>query len=363
MIGRRLTALLIPWVVVAGACSDRADAPSPASPITPDGSTRSADPSPALGLEVIYLNRQTVIAREVDGGSERTLAQLSSPDAVASPDGALVAYVTTSDPAAEEDFVAAPELRVLDVDSGSEHSIGPGFAPVFSPDGNRIAFLVPEQMRICEGEACASRSVVAVAASSGDEPIERLTEPGMFALLGWLDESVVVFDQSSPPRALIAHESGAASTIPYPPHEIWGPSPDGRWLLAIRGGDAVFESVEGRERTHVPLGRAALGEGAWAPDSSGVAAVAIGRGGPAASELVLVRPATRSITSVTGSRGAAGQVHWAPDARSLVYARSTGSRGRRLEAVFCPDVTGASACRPLFSWGRGVTLLALVNRS
>ncbi|MDQ3985408.1 MAG: hypothetical protein M3280_02790, partial [Actinomycetota bacterium] len=253
-------------------------------------------------------------------------------------------------------------IRVLDLATESDRSLGPGFAPLFSPDGDRIAFLLPEETRICEGEVCASQAMVATAPSSRAGSIERLTGPGMFALLGWSGESLVVFDQSSPARAFITDRSGRVSDIPAPPSEIWAPSPDGRWLLQVRGGAAVFAAVEGGPNISVPLGGAALGEGAWAPDSRRVAAVAIGPGGPAASELVLLRPDARSVKPVRGSRGAAGQVHWAPDSQSLVYARSTGGRGLRLEAVHCADLNRPETCRPLFSWGRGISLLALVNR-
>ena len=157
---------------------------------------------------------------------------------------------------------------------------------------------------------------------------------------------------------------GATATLAIPPSQIWGGSPDGNWLIrAGRRSSTILALDEGGAPTgrviDVDLDGAALGPGTWAPDSSTVAAVAIkaAPGGIPVSTML-----TLSITGslpgpVPGSRRAVGNVIWSPDSSRFAYAQATGPGGGRLTARLC-DLDGA--CRSIFHWTQGVTLLALL---
>jgi hypothetical protein len=190
-------------------------------------------------------------------------------------------------------------------------------------------------------------------------------EAGRWFLLGWSGDRLLVSQEGDPDTTLSVALDGSVSALGVPPSEMWAASPDGRWVVTAPTGAAAVRplldgAVAGPGVIH-RLDGAVLAEGQWAPDSSMVAAVRLDAGDRGvASRLVTLAPGTDGPTTVPGTSGAAGQVLWGPGGR-VVFAR-TASRGRRLEAVMC-DLAGPAACRPLFSWARGVTLLALLPGS
>ena len=333
--------------------SDRSAVP-PATPSTPTASNPAGE-LPARSL--LYLDGRDLRSFELKTGRDRLLGRAPSTDAEVSPDGTHVAYVVASSPTpGDEDFIASPELRVVEVTTGKSSTVGPGFSPLWSPDGTLLAALVPADDRNCEGETCLGTVAAAVFDPDSGERT-AVAGPGQMSLLGWWGERLLVGLQD-PPAAVAASVDGSVERLGLVPNEVWGPAPDGGSIFVINGDSAHFEVPESSDEAEaVPLEGLVLGEGAWAPDSETVAAVGLRARG---SELVLVEPQMPGLQPVPDSEGAQGQVVWAPDSASFVFTRSIGGRDLRLEAVHCTRSEGID-CERLFSWGRGVRLLGLIH--
>ena len=300
---------------------------------------------------LLFLRDLQIVRLNVAKRNDVPIATLPSSDVAASPRGHRVAYVIPGAASGvDEDFVAVPELHVYDLDSGRDVTVGAGFGPLWHPSGERLAYLEPVGPRACEGETCATESEVVVA-HVRDRSRASLTSNGHWALLGWAGDGVVVGDQDRAVALLATAEEARAA--PFAPSQFWGASPDGeRFLLVGNDGPRVtsFDAEEG-----VPVdveGR--LGTGAWSPDGTRVVAVLLG---DERSELVIIDPVTGAVEPVAGSSGAAGQVVWSEDGDTIAYAKETGG-GLRLRALRC-RLAPVVRCRPLFSWARGVALLAV----
>jgi hypothetical protein len=176
----------------------------------------------------------------------------------------------------------------------------------------------------------------------------------------------MVVDQDDPSSVQLASPTADPISLDVAPASVWGGSPSGEQVLLAGANTAEFRSVGdrglGSAGTVVAI-PGTLGQGAWSPDGTMIAAALIGdvKGGIPKTELVTVatedRPGGR-VQTVSRSSGAAGQVVWSGDGDSLVYVRSAGPRDLDLEAVRCsrpPD----GPCESLFSWRRGVALLHL----
>ena len=282
-------------------------------------------------------------------------------DAVLSPDGATVAVVTPAIPTGnDEDFLEYPELLTIDMDDKDRSTVGPGFSPQWSSAGH-LAYLEPVERRACDGEACSGRVRVAILQPGGAP--RRATRPGHWGLLGWAGDRVLVADRSDLSGTLSLGIDGTKTLLDVPPSEVWGGSPDGRWLIQAKARTTRVRPLDdtgaptGRG-PRVDLGGAVLGQGAWAPDSSVVAgaAIEVSSGGIPVSTLVTFSPGEPHPNAIPGSRRASGNVIWAPDSTRYAYVQATGPRGGRLTARMC-DLGGE--CSALFHWIQGVTLLAL----
>ena len=258
---------------------------------------------------MLYLDGKVLRRFDVETGASRRIDKLPSVDATASPEGDLVAYVTSSVPAPEdEDFVTAPELHLYEVDLGKDTTVGPGFSPLWNFSGDVIAYLEPQQPRACEGEVCTGSNLV-VTADVDTHRRTTLLSAGAWTPLGWLGDRVVVSDQTGEPTASVVSESGETETLSIPTNEFWGLSPDGNWLLrAATDGTTFLSPSNPHLKETVHLGEAVLGEGAWSPDSRLVAAVLLE--GPAVgnSHLVLLTPGSRRPLVLEKSEGASGPV-------------------------------------------------------
>jgi hypothetical protein len=325
-------------------------APSPRSTTSSD----SAPVVPGPARTLLYLDGRDLRSLDLETGRDRLLDRAPSTDAEATSDGSVIAYVVSSSPTpGDEDFIATPEVRVVEVESGASSTVGPGFSPLWTRDGTRLAMLVPTEVRECEGEACAG-TVSAVVADRATGERATVVDAGSMSLLGWWGDRLLVGLQD-PPSVIAVSIDGSIERLDLAPNEVWGPAPDGTNLLVVDGNFARFVAPGAPKGVSVPLEGLVLGEGTWAPDAGVVAAVGLR---PRGSELVLVEPESSGLERVGGSEGAQGQVVWAPDSASFVFTRSTGGRAFRLEAVHC-SLQGLR-CEKLFSWGRGVRLLALI---
>ena len=363
MCGRLKQDLLLIALLVSVACTGP-DAPSPTSvpatsPQPPTASvtlTEESSPDGSSDRTLLYLDGKTLRTYDIDDGSSRTIAELPSSDATAS--GGSVVYVTSATPTTgDEDFIASPELHLYDVSSGRDVTIGPGNSVLWHPQGGRFAYLEPAEPRRCEGEVCEGSNAL-IAAEIGSRRRTTLSRGEVYAPLAWLGARVVMSRDTPSPTTVAISESGASEDLGVPPAELWGASPDGAWVVRSVPARVDFEAVRpGGEEITVEMPGSVLGEGAWAPDSTRLAAVSLRESG--ASRLVLLDPSESGFETLPAARGVAGPVLWAPDGRALAFTRATGPDGLKVQAVICEASDGEFDCRGAFSWGRGVTLLSL----
>ena len=317
------------------------------------GAVRQRRPAP---LSLLYLRGARLHRLDLRTGGDEVLRTLPPADVHAAPDSAWLALV--SDPRAT-DFAAQPRLSLLHPDSGRRRSIGPGFAPLWRPDGAAVAYLRPVEERSCDAETCAGRVEVVTAGLSGERDI--LLGPGHWTLLTWAGPRLLVADLDDPGAVTITGGPGPPHRLPLAPAEIWGASPDGRWVVVARPRDAAFIALSradelGRRRGLRPGGR--LAEGAWSPHSDTVAGVVlqgIGDGVPS-SRVVLSSPDGAS-RALRGSKGAAGAPLWSPDGRAIAFPQAAGKARDRLRAQVC--ILESSSCRSWLNWTDEVRLLRL----
>jgi dipeptidyl aminopeptidase/acylaminoacyl peptidase len=312
---------------------------------------------------ILFVRRTSLMLFDAAAGEEKNIADLDSADVTASPDGALVSYVSSLG-GDKEDFVSKPELTLLEISSGATTRIGSGLAPTFSPSGDLLAYSQPIGPRRCEGEVCSGN--VRVMAGSPGQDAHELLGPGRWVTLGWAGERLMVVDQDDPAEVQLVSPSSGSVSLGVAPPAVWGGSPSGDRILLVSANTAELRGFgdDGLESksTLVAL-QGTLGQGAWSPNGDMVAGALIGppKGGIPETDLVTI--ATRDVpggrvTTVPGSSGAAGQVLWSEDGESLVYVKSAPPRGLNLQAITClrpPE----GPCRGQFSWKRGVTLLHL----
>jgi hypothetical protein len=365
--------LLVAVLAFMGGCDsptveDRAEEPSPTS-TSSTAPQPSTEPSPTStpseeyeeGGALLFLRGRVIRSFDLDGDAQEPVLTLPTGDAVLSPDAATVAVVTPGIPTGnDEDFLEYPKLLTIEMDEGDRSSVGPGFSPQWSPTGH-LAYLEPVERRACDGEMCSGRVRVAILQPDGTP--RRATPPGHWGLLGWAGDRLLVADRSDLSGTLSLGVDGAQTLLDISPSEIWGGSPDGRWLIQAKARTTGIRPLDATgapsgRGSRVDLGGAVLGQGAWAPDSSVVAGVAIkvSPGGIPGSNVVMFSTDDPHPSVLPGSRRAAGNVIWAPDSSLYAYVQATGPRGGRLTARMC-DLGGE--CRDLFHWTQGVTLLAL----
>lgn len=316
-----------------------------------------SEPPETVGVTVTYLDGKVLRQWDVTSGSSERIVKLPTVDVVASQDGSLIAYVTSSQPSPEgEDFIASPELHLYDTESAHDTNIGPGLSPIWHQSGDKLVYVEPVEERVCEGEVCdgSDRVVVADVAS---EARKTILDAAAWTPLGWLGDEVVVTDQRAKPKTIAVSESGDVRPVPIQPSEFWGASPDGKWIVRSIAGTAEFLSPDGSEASGLDLRGGILGEGSWSPISTEIASVLLSDGGAGKTKLVRLSPNSEEPVFLDGSGGAGGPVLWSADGSALLFARATGGRGLDLEAVLC-DVE-AGDCQSLFTWTRGVALLAV----
>jgi hypothetical protein len=305
---------------------------------------------------VIYVDAGRLRLRHIGSGRVRELARVPSLDVVASATTPWLAYVAGAGSVAG-DFVERPRLHLVDPAGGRKSDLGAGFAPLWHPGGDRVAFLRPVEARKCDAEVCRGASEVVVV-DIGSADAEVVLPGGQWVLLSWAGDHLLIADRTDTSATLVVGLSGERAKLDVPPAEVWGASPDGDWLLTAQAGSAAFLPLRdgaasgGGVRVDLPGG--VLGEGAWAPDSSHVAAAL--RSGKR-FRLVVFSPELPHPVPIPGASDVVGEVLWSGDSKGLITTQVTRS-GSRLRALFC-RVRGRVGCRGLFSWVQDVVLLGL----
>jgi WD40 repeat protein len=317
------------------------------------------EPSPPGAPQLLYMKGSSLHRMNVQTGKDELVAELPNGDVQAAPSSDRLAYVAGR--GGGEDFDVAPEITLMQPDTGRQVDLGAGLAPLWHPEGGRLAYLRPIEARACSGESC-SGAVEVVVYEVGSGTRTTLLGPGRWSLLSWAGPLLVVGDQRRPAVTVMAGPD-SNRRLELPPSSVWGASPDGGWLVAVHRFEAEFvrfgPSGLGGARVPLSLGGRRLAEGAWSPDSRRVAAVLLQvAGGIPETRLALLSPGSPAPEPVASSRGAIGRPLWSEDGRSLVFAQVTGPGGGRLRARWCPVASGGD-CRTLLSWKDDVRLLEL----
>ena len=323
-----------------------------------DGGRAATDPAPQRRrpLSLLYLRGSRLHRLNLRSGGDEFLRALPPADVAAAPASAWLALATAPGAA---DFAAEPRLSLLHPESGRRHRLGPGFAPLWRPDGDGLAYLRPVEERSCDAESCAGRVEVVAAEVSGAR--ETLLGPGHWTLLAWAGQRLLLGDRDDPGTVTIAGGRRPSQRLPLAPAELWGASPDGRWVVVARPGEADFIALSeaeelGRRRSLLASGR--LAGGAWSPHSDTVAGVVLQgiKDGVPSSRVVLSSPDGPS-RPLGGSKGAAGAPLWAADGRAIVFPQAVGDDRDRLRAQVC--LLASSSCSSRLSWTDEVRLLRL----
>ena len=318
---------------------------------------RATGPDP---LELLYMKGPVLHRMDVSSGADEVLAELPAADVHAAPLSGRLAFVSDTG-GGEQDFEAAPELTVLEPETGRRLDLGPGVAPLWSPDGSRLAYLRPVEPRSCAGESC-SGAVEVVTYEVGSGRREILLGPGRWSLLAWTGDRLLAADQERLGSSFVV-EQGSRRRLAVAPSSLWGASPDGRWLVTVMRKGATFVELDefsplGR-RVAVPLGAQRLAEGSWSGDSKRIAAVLLRvSGGIPRTRLAIMAPERPAPIPVASSAGVIGRPLWSEDEASIAFAQVTGRGGRRLRAMWCP-LEASGGCRELLSWKDDVRLLEL----
>jgi len=308
-------------------------------------------------LSLLYMRGARLHRLDLRTGGDEVLRTLPPAEVHAASASAWLALVTAAP--STNDFAVDPRLSLLHPDSGRRRRLGPGFAPLWRPDGDAVAYLRPVEERSCDAETCSGRVEVVTVGISGDP--ETLLGPGHWTLLAWAGSRLLLGERHDPGAVTIAGGRQRSQRLPLAPAELWGASPDGRWVVVSRPRGAAFIGLDRAAQLGRPLALVAggrLAEGAWSPHSDTLAGVVL-RGvedGVPSSRVVLSSPegGTRGLR---GSKGAASEPLWSADGRSIAFSQAVGRAQDRLRARVC--LLASSSCRSWLSWTDEVRLLRL----
>ena len=321
--------------------------------------------------ELVYVKGTSLFLYDLASGRRHKVAELPSADVAVSPDGKDYAVVeeTSRAGSAPEGF-RKPVVRLGSIEGEDARKLGPGRSPLWSPDGKYIAAIArargvfscdarpgdPRKTKKCR----ATELVVIYSVSQNDRPQIALSAD-RWSLIGWTAADQILATSLIFQNVVLGYpgaSSEEAETLNLEPAEVWGVSPSEYTLLVVRDGRTFFASPGEGEGATVDLDGALLGDGAWSPDGKKVAAVSIqqlAEGSPR-SEVVMVDVATGKVEAVPRSKNAQSAAVWSKGSDFFAFVRVDPARASKLQAVLCSTELG---CDRLFSWGRGVALLAL----
>lgn len=351
----RISAVLLVLLIACTAGGE----PAPTEPDGEAGPAPTSPDEPAEPETLIYLKRASLMSLDIASGRREVLQELPSGDASVSPDTSrLVVVEETSPLGSTEEGFRAPGLLIGPTGGAGLEELGPGRSPLWSPDGEIVAAIMPTAGEACadaetEGTGCPAREqVVIFDPDQPGAPEDVVTQPALgYSLLGWSGGDV--FALRAPGESVLGDQE-----LPFSPSEVWGVSPTGGILLQVDDAGARITRIDAATaRAEIDLDGAQLGQGAWSPDGSTVAAVLIKPSGARVfARLAFIDANSGALTIVPGSEGAQGNVVWTADSSSFGYVRVDPDDARKLQAVMC---TAELKCRGLFNFPQGVRLLGL----
>ncbi len=281
----------------------------------------------------LYLSGDTLSRLDLDSGATRPIGRAPTNDLHASDASPWVAYVVSGAGAqGEEDFLAEPVLRTINVDTGAESEIGPGFNPLWHPTDARLAYLRPIVERRCSGERC--RGLFEVVVYDADSKIStELREPGRFNLLAWSGDRVLVSNESDLSVTLSLGSKADVERLDIEPSELWDASPDGRWLLRSDPSGATLIDLESGDESAVQIDEGVLADGAWSPDSKHIATGVLNEARTKTRALLIDVP-QGNVREITDELPGILDVTWAPNARQFGFLAFVG-RSNRTELNLC----------------------------
>jgi hypothetical protein len=316
------------------------------------GPATSMSPSTREARGLLYLRNLELRRIDLRSGRDVRIGAMPTKDVVASRVSPWLAYVVPQrpQPGARPDFVPDPLLRAVDIESGEDRLVGPGFSPLWHPARDWVAYLHPHERRRCLGERCDGLSTIAVYDPATDEAT-TLTRPGRFVLLGWSGDDIVFSNEADLSSTLTVGPDGTFAALPLPPSEYWGAAPNGSLLLRSRPGRAVVLSPSGEPLRRLGIGREALAEGAWSPNGDRIAAVVLDNRGR--STVSLVDPRSGSISAL--ERAEATTFTWHETSKSFAFV-AADPQAFRADLMLCE--IGAAECE---SVGRGPARISLLR--
>ncbi len=337
--GRVLTVLIVVALAGAGAYAALRD-PTPKPGFVPEDSASRA----------LLLSGSRLTRLDFESGGTRRIGRSPTKDVHASHVGSWLAYVVSGGMPAEPDadFVAAPVMRLIDIESDAKVDIGPGFNPLWHPSEPKLAYLRPIVERHCSGESCEGLfEVVVFDAAEGQKTV--VAEAGRYNLLAWSGQRVLVADESDLSVTFSLGADHSTARLDLAPSELWGASPDGRFVLRSVSSAVTLIDLEGDRDTDIAIGKGVLADGAWSPDSKRIAAAALNQS-RTKGKVVVIETATGDTEEVTEEVTGILDVTWGPDARQFGFLTFAGA-SNRVVLNLCSATDEAPACevvsRPL----------------
>ena len=257
-----------------------------------------------------------------------------------SPDGLLLVAVEEASPQGPGPEGYREPRLVIASTAGDQipSELGPGRAPVWASNSSAVAAIAPTK----RGETIVVYNLPGTSSPTAAPDDER------WSIVGWRNTDIIAIGSRSGVVA-IPTTGGDITALEVPPSKLWGVSPNGAEQLVVAGRTARLagggrEPLEGLKGT--------LGDGTWSWGGEHIA-VAVIDDGP--GSLALIDVARGKVTDIKEGKGAQGNAMWAENGERFAFVRIDPVQRGRLQAVTCALDT---RCDPLFSWGRGVRLLA-----
>jgi hypothetical protein len=332
--GRFVALLLVVVLAVVGVVVVRraSNSNSQSSQATSQPAARAAATS------ALYLSDGTLSRLDLDSGAARVIGRTPTDDVHASQSSPWVVYVVSGEGEdGGEDFLAAPVLRAINIETGATTNIGPGFNPLWHPTETRLAYLRPTVKRQCSGEHCDGLSEIVVY-DPETEASSPLTEAGRFNLLAWSGQRVLAADETDLSVTLSLRSKEDVERLDLEPSELWDASPDGRWLVRTTSDNAVLVDLGGGPERTLPVGDGILAEGTWSPDSKHILAGLLNEARTKTSALLIDIP-DGDVQEITDELPGILDVTWTPDGSQFAFLTFV-NRSNRTALNLCSVAQG-----------------------